>query len=494
MKRSNRREFLGETLRGGLGAVGAAALSSCGPTQQPGDGARRPNIVFLMADDLGYGDLGCYGQQKIRTPNIDRLAASGIKFTQGYAGCTVCAPSRSVLMTGYHMGHTSVRSNPGGVPLLPEDVTVAEVLKSAGYATGIFGKWGLGDIGTEGHPNKQGFDEFCGYLHQVHAHYYYPGLIYRNSEELPLQGNEDGGRTTYAPDVITEHALEFIRKHKDEPFFLYFPSVIPHLELLVPEDSMAEYRGTFPEDSPYRHPTDHYAAQDEPRTAYAGMITRLDRDVGRIMATLAELGLEDNTIVFFTSDNGAASLLWKDNFFDSTGGLRGHKQNFYEGGIRTPFIARWPGRIAPRTASEHVTAFYDFLPTAAELAGAEPQAGLDGISIVPALLGAEAAGREQETHEFLYWELPRYDAATGTFRDEAPRQAVRMGEWKAVRPEPGGELELYNLREDAAETNNVAAEQPEVMASIGGYLKTARTEPRPQAQPEHVWANSRSGR
>ena len=494
MKRRNRREFLSETLRGGLGVVGAAALSSCGTSRRPGDTARPPNIVFLMADDLGYGDLGCFGQQKIRTPNIDRLAATGLKFTQAYAGCTVCAPSRSVLMTGYHMGHASVRSNPGGVPLLPEDITVAEVLKSAGYATGIFGKWGLGDIGTEGHPNQQGFDEFCGYLHQVHAHYYYPELIYRNSEELPLEGNAAGGRVTYAPDVITEHALRFLRDHKDGPFFLYFPSVIPHLELLAPEDSMTEYRGKFPEDSPYRHPTGHYAAQDEPRTAYAAMITRLDRDVGRIMATLAELGLEENTIVFFTSDNGAATLLWKDNFFGSTGGLRGHKQNFYEGGIRTPFIARWPGRIAPRTVSEQVTAFYDFLPTAAELAGAEPPAGIDGISIVPTLLGAEAAGRAQETHQFLYWELPRYDAAAGTFRDEIPRQAVRMGEWKAVRPEPGGELELYNLREDPAETNNVAVEQPEVMAKIQGFLKTARTEPRPQDQPEHGWANSRSGR
>jgi arylsulfatase A-like enzyme len=493
VKRNNRREFLGQTLRG-LGVAAAAAMSSCAPPQQPSDRERRPNIVFLMADDLGYGDLGCYGQQKIRTPNIDRLAASGTKFTQAYAGCTVCAPSRSVLMTGYHMGHTSVRSNPGGVPLLPEDVTVAEVLKSAGYATGVFGKWGLGDIGTEGHPNKQGFDEFCGYLHQVHAHYYYPEFIYRNSEELPLEGNAGGGRATYAPDVITEHALEFIRSHKNEPFLLYVPSVIPHLELLAPEDSMAEYRGKFPEDKPYRHPTDHYAAQDEPRTAYAAMITRLDRDVGRIIALLAELGLEENTIVFFTSDNGAAPLLWSDDFFDSTGSLRGHKQNLYEGGIRTPFLARWPGKIAAGVVSEHVTAFYDFLPTAAELAGVEPPAGLDGLSIVPTLLGREAAGREQETHEFLYWELPRYEPAAGTFRDEIPRQAVRMGEWKAVRPEPDGELELYNLRRDPAEANNVAAAQREVMAKIEDYLKTARTPPRPQSQPEHGWSKSRSGR
>jgi arylsulfatase A-like enzyme len=494
VKRSNRREFLGDTLRGGFAALGVAALSSCGSPEPSGNSTRRPNIVFIMADDLGYGDLGIYGQKQIRTPNINRLAGTGLKFTNAYAGCTVCAPSRSVLMTGYHMGHTSVRSNPGGVPLLPEDVTVAEVLKSAGYATGIFGKWGLGDIGTDGHPNKQGFDEFCGYLHQVHAHYYYPEFIYRNAEELPLAGNADGGRETYAPDVITEHALQFIRDHKDEPFFLYVPSVIPHLELLVPEDSMAEYRGKFPEDKPYRHARDHYAAQDEPRTAYAAMITRLDLDIGNIMATLAQLGLEDDTIVFFTSDNGAATPLWNDDFFGSTGGLRGHKQNFYEGGIRTPFIARWPNRIAPHTVSDHVTAFYDVLPTLAELAGAQAPEGLDGISIVPTLLGAEAAGREQATHEFLYWELPRYDGQTGTFLGEVPRQAVRMGEWKAVRPEPDGNLELYNLREDPAETANVAAEQPEVMAKIEAYLQTARNEPRPQDQPEHGWSDSRSGR
>ena len=494
MIHSNRREFLGNTLLGGLGVVGAAALSSCGAPEPSGESMRRPNIVFIMADDLGYGDLGCYGQQKIRTPNIDRLAATGLKFTNAYAGCTVCAPSRSVLMTGYHMGHTSVRSNTGGVPLLPEDLTVAEVLKSAGYATGIFGKWGLGDIGTEGHPNKQGFDEFCGYLQQVHAHYYYPEFLYRNSEELPLEGNVNGGRETYAPDVITEHALQFIRDHKDEPFFLYVPSVIPHLELLVPEDSLAEYRGKFPEDKPYRDRRDHYAAQDEPRAAYAAMITRLDRDVGRIMATLAEQGLEQNTIVFFTSDNGVATLLWEDDFFGGAGGLRGHKQNLYEGGIRTPFIARWPERIAPRAVSGHLTAFYDFLPTAAEIAGAPAPAGIDGVSIVPALLGEETAGRPQQTHEFLYWELPRYDAAAKAFRDETPMQAVRMGEWKAIRPVADGELELYNLREDPAETNNVAAEQADVMAKIESFLSTARTEPRPQSQPEHGWSKSRSGR
>ncbi len=493
MDKRNRREFLGDTLRGSLGALGAAALTSCGSSESSEEPARRPNIVFIMADDLGYGDLGCYGQKQISTPNIDRLASTGLKFTNAYAGCTVCAPSRSVLMTGYHMGHTSVRSNPGGVPLLPSDVTVAEILKSAGYATGIFGKWGLGDIGTEGHPNKQGLDEFCGYLHQVHAHYYYPEFIYRNSEELPLEGNADGGRETYAPDVITEHAVQFVRDHKDEPFFLYVPSVIPHLELLVPEDSMAEYRGKFPEDKPYRQPRNHYADQDEPRTAYAGMVTRLDRDVGRIMATIAELGLENETIVFFTSDNGAATPLWEDDYFGSTGGLRGHKQNFYEGGIRTPFIARWPDKVR-RGVSDHITAFYDFLPTAAELAGAEIPEGIDGISIVPTLLGADAAGHEQATHEFLYWELPRYDSQTATFRDEVPMQAVRMGDWKGVRPEPDGELELYNLAQDPAEANNVAAEHPDVMAKIEAYLQTARTEPRPQDQPEHGWWESRAGR
>lgn len=477
----HRRQFLASS------AAGFATLaSSCRRARSDGP----PNIILIMADDLGYGDLGCYGQKRIRTPSIDRMAAEGMRFRHAYAGCTVCAPSRSVLMTGLHMGHTSVRSNPGGVPLVAEDITVAELLRQAGYRTGCFGKWGLGDLGTDGVPWKQGFDEFFGYLHQVHAHYYYPAFLFHNGERFPLAGNGGGKRTTYSHDVIAARALDFIRQSKDRPFFCYVPFTIPHLELLVPEDSMADYRGRFPETRPFRDPRNHYAAQDEPRTAYAAMVTRMDRDVGRILALLDELGIAGRTIVFFTSDNGAATPLWNDDFFESTGGLRGHKQNFYEGGIRVPLVARWPGRIAPGSVSDHLCGFWDFLPTALELAGAPIPPHTDGYSILPTLLGRSS---EQKRHEFLYWELPRYDATTGTFFDEIPRQAVRMGPWKAVRPNPDGPLELYNLDADPAETEDVAREHPEVVARIEEFLKRARYEPRPQKQPPQIDYKSRAG-
>jgi arylsulfatase A-like enzyme len=475
MSRFGRRQFFARS------AAGLAGLKSSCRRAPPG---RPPNIILIMADDLGYGDLGCYGQKRIRTPNIDRMAAEGMRFRNAYAGCTVCAPSRSVLMTGLHMGHTSVRSNPGGVPLLAEDITVAELLQQAGYRTGCFGKWGLGDAGTDGVPWKQGFDEFFGYLHQVHAHYYYPSFLFHNGERFPLEGNAEGKRMTYSHDVIASRALDFIRQSKDGPFFCYVPFTIPHLELLVPEDSMAEYRGLFPEPKPFRDPNHHYAPQDEPRTAYAAMITRMDRDVGRILALLDELDIASQTVVFFTSDNGAATPLWNDDFFESTGGLRGHKQNFYEGGIRAPLLARWPGRIAPGSVSDHLCGFWDFLPTALELAGTPIPPHADGFSIVPTLLGRPS---RQKQHEFLYWELPRYDAPTGTFFDEIPRQAVRMGPWKAVRPKPGGPLELYNLQSDPAEARDVAGEHPEVMARIEEFLKRARYEPRPQKQPQPAY-------
>ncbi len=475
MGRFNRREFLAGSAAGGLGS-----LLACGSTETAS--TRPPNIVFIMADDLGYGELGCYGQDKIRTPRIDQIAAEGMKFSDAYAGCSVCAPCRSVLMTGKHMGHTSVRSNPGGVPILPGDVTVAELLKPAGYATGCFGKWGLGDIGTEGVPWKQGFDQFCGYLHQAHAHYYYPHYIYENDQKLPLPGNEGDGRGTFSHDVIADRALDFIRASKDQPFFCYVPFTIPHAEYVAPEDSMAEYRGKFPEPEPRKQNRPGRLIFDEPHAALAAMITRMDRDVGRIMDLLTELELDDNTIVFVTSDNGAAAANWTD-FFASSGILRGAKGQFYEGGIRVPMIARWPDRIAPGSESDLPWAFWDFLPTATELAGVETPAGTDGLSVVPTLLGAG----EQPRHEFMYWELPRYDSKTTAFRDEIPSQGVRMGDWKAVRPKPDAELELFNLASDPSEKTDVAAGNPEVMGRITEYLKTARVEPRPQTQPDHIW-------
>jgi arylsulfatase A len=484
MEQTNRRQFLHRTLGGGAGLLGGSLASG---QERLRAGRRRPNIIFILCDDLGYADVSCYGQEKFRTPNIDRLAAEGLRFTEGYSGCTVCAPSRSVLMTGYHMGHTSVRSNPGGVPILPEDVTVAEVLKTVGYATGMFGKWGLGDIATTGVPWKHGFDEFFGYLHQVHAHFYYPEFLYKNAQEYPLAGNRNKQRTTYSHDAIAQQALNFIRQHKDAPFFCYMPFTIPHWELLVPEDSLAEYRGKFPEPPLFVDPKGHYAAQEHPHAAYAAMITRMDRDVGRVMALLRELKIDDNTIVFFTSDNGPALPIKGDDFFRSKGPLRGHKQNFYEGGIRVPSIVRWPGRVPAGAVSDHPWYFADFMPTAVELAGAKAPSGLDGISIVPAVLGAKAVGRAQPKHEFMYWELPRYDAKRGEFFKEIPMQAVRMGDWKAVRPKPNGPLELYNLKQDIAETKDVAAGNPKVMARIEEYLKTARVEPRPQQEPKDDW-------
>jgi len=293
----NRRNFLQSAAASGAALLGAGVSLFGQRTRRP------PNIVFILSDDLGYNDLGCYGQKLIHTPNIDRLATEGMRFTNTYAGCSVCAPSRNVLMTGFHAGHVTIRANSGGQHILPGDVTVAQVLKSAGYATGCFGKWGLGDIGSSGVPWKHGFDQFFGYLHQIHAHFYYPPYLWDNDKKFPLAGNENGKRVTYSEDVIRERALEFIRSRaSQQPFFCYVPFTIPHMEYLVPEDSLAEYRGKIPEQGPIA--AGHYAGQEYPRAAYAAMITRMDRDVGRIMALLKELNLDNNTIVFLPATTG----------------------------------------------------------------------------------------------------------------------------------------------------------------------------------------------
>jgi arylsulfatase A-like enzyme len=363
------------------------------------------------------------------------------------------------------------------VPILSEDVTVAEVLKGAGYATGGFGKWGLGDNGTDGAPWKQGFDEFVGYLNQVHAHYYYPEFIYDNDRRLPLEGNKGGERVTYSHDVIANRALDFIRKNRDKPFFCYMPFTIPHLELLVPRDSADKYKGKV-EEAPYVDARKHYADQPESRATYAGMVSRMDRDVGRVLDLLRKLGLEQDTIVFFTSDNGSAVPLWGQDYFRSTMGLRGHKQNLYEGGIRVPMVVRWPGRIPQASVSEHAWGFWDILPTFADIAGANAPAGIDGVSVLPALLG-----KKQRPEELLYWELPRYNAKTATFFDEIPMQAARKGDWKAVRPKPDAKLELYNLRRDPFEQNDVSAEHPGVVAQMEAAMRQARVPPRPQKDP-----------
>jgi len=423
---------------------------------------RKPNIIFILADDLGYADLGCYGQEIIQTPRVDRMAAEGVRFTQCYAGCTVCAPSRSVLMTGQHTGHTYIRGNSGPkgrrVPLRPEDVTAAEVLKKAGYATGIFGKWGLGEADTTGVPNRQGFDEWFGYLNQHRAHFYYIDYIWHNEEKFALDPKKD-----YTHDLIANRALDFIRENKERPFFVYLAVTLPHAECVVPDDEIIQqYRGRFPEKPYVSRGEQDYASSETPLASYAAMVSRLDRDVGRVIDLLQELGIDENTIIFFTSDNGPHHEGGNNpEFFNSNGPLRGIKRAMYEGGIRVPMVVRWPGKIEPGTQSDQVWAFWDFLPTAADLAGATAPENIDGISMVPAILG-----QEQKGHEFLYWE----------FFESGYHQAARMGDWKAVRHGKDGDIELYNLADDVGETTNVAADHPDVVEKMKEYLDTERTQ------------------
>jgi arylsulfatase A-like enzyme len=446
-------------IRGFLWCVSALLLLSPSP---PGHAvqARKPNIVFVLADDLGYGDIGPYGQKQILTPNLDRLAAQGLKFTQVYAGAAVCAPSRSVLMTGLHAGHTAVRANAGTIPLLASDVTVAHVLQRAGYRTGGFGKWGLGDAESSGVPTKHGFSEFFGYLHQIHAHTYYPEFLWHNEQKHAMPGNTDGRRGEYSADLIAERALRFVREHRDEPFFLYAPFTLPHGRFEVPND-------------------DPYGSRDWPQEEknFASMVTRLDGYVGRIMALLAELNLDRDTIVFFASDNGGISGEGHDVArFRSNGPFRGEKTTLYEGGIRVPMIVRWPGHVAEHTTSDVPWGFWDVMPTLAALAGSSAPAGLDGASMLPAILGDKNA---RPSRQFFYWEHQTFNQKTNQLREDAMVQAVRMGDWKAVRLKPGAPLELYDLARDVGETQNVAAAHPDVVAKIEAYLKTARTAPRP---------------
>jgi arylsulfatase A-like enzyme len=426
------------------------------PQVAPAQAARKPNVVFILADDLGYGDLGCYGQAKIKTPNLDRLAAGGMRFTQAYAGSTVCAPSRCALMTGKHTGHATVRGN-ALVPLRSEDVTVAEIFKAAGYVTALIGKWGLGEPGSTGIPNRQGFDYFFGYLNQKHAHNYYPDYLWRNEEKVSLPNVVVDGvatkREVYAHDVLTKEALAFVDKHRAEPFFLYLGYTIPHANNEAGKNGME-----VPSDAPYsKEPWPQFAKN------HAAMITRLDADVGRLLEKLRGLGLENDTVVFFSSDNGPHKEGGNDpSYFRSSGPLRGYKRSMHDGGIRVPMIVSWPGHIKAGAVSEQVWAFWDFLPTAAELVGARPPASIDGVSILPTLLGT---GTQQQA-DFLYWE----------FHEGGFQQALRSGDWKAIRPKLGGPLQLYNLRSDVGEERDVAAQHGDVVARVDAYLKAARTD------------------
>lgn len=415
-----------------------------------------PNIIFILADDLGYGELGCYGQTKIKTPNIDKLAADGMRFTQCYAGTTVCAPSRSCLMTGQHTGHTRIRGN-NAYPLQPEDVTVAQVLKNAGYYTGLVGKWGLGLQNTTGTPGKKGFDEFFGFLSQTAAHAYYPSNIWRNEDVLLLDQNAGDKKKIYIHDQFTLAATNFLRLNRKFPFFLYLAYTAPHAN-----NEWGRKTGNgmeVPSDAPYSNEN-----WPQPEKNKAAIITRLDRDVGTLLELIRGYGLDTNTVIFYTSDNGPHDEGGaKAAFFNGSGPLRGIKRDLYEGGIRVPMIVRWTGRIKPGQVSDFPWAFWDFFPTAAEIAGVKDKvpANIDGQSILPTLLG-----KKQSPHEFFYWE----------FHEKGSKQAVRTGDWKAVRLALGKPLELYDLNTDVGETNNVAAAHPDVVAKIEAYLKTARTD------------------
>jgi arylsulfatase A-like enzyme len=434
----NRREFL---------AAGAAGL--LGAQASP----RKPNILFILADDLGYGDLGCYGQKMLATPNIDSLAAEGVRFTQAYAGSTVCAPSRCCLMTGHHTGHARIRGNLR-VPLEPQDITVAEVLKKAGYRTGLIGKWGLGNPYTTGVPNEQGFDEFYGYLDQQHAHSYYPDSLWDNKDQRMLAGNL-GVHSQYSHDLFTERALNFLGKEKGRPFFLYLAYTIPHANNELGRDTGNGME--VPEDAPF-------SGRDwpQPEKNFAAMMHRLDRDVGKLLARLKSEGLEKDTIVFFSSDNGPHREGGHDpDFFHSRGPLRGIKRDLYEGGIRVPMLARWPARIKPAQVSDQPWAFWDFLPTAAELAGVPSPSGIDGISMVPALTGGA-----QKPHDPFYWE----------FHERGFSQGVRISDWKGVRSGRKSKLELYDLSKDVGERDDIAATHPDVVQRIERVMSQARTE------------------
>ena len=453
-----------------LAVTPAASARETAPSSAPGD-AQKPNVIFILADDLGYGDLGCYGQQRIKTPNLDRMAADGMRFTQAYSGGTVCAPSRCVLMTGLHGGHARVRGNTEAIQprasLRADDVTVACVLKDAGYATGLVGKWGLGEEmrNKPGLPRRQGFDYFFGYLMHGHAHNYYPDFLWRNESVVKLpnaisknpahKGNVAEKKVQYTHDLFAEEALEFVRRHKDEPFFLYLAFTIPHA------NNEAGDRGMEVPDY------GEYADLDWPEAqkGHAAMITRMDRDIGRLLRLIGDLGLDDNTLVIFSSDNGPHREGAMDpDFNDSNGPLRGYKGDLTEGGIRVPLLARWPGRVPAGRTCESPVCFADVMPTLAALSGGKAPAGIDGVDFSPTLLGGD---QPVLVDRFFYWEFDK---------NGLQKQAARWRHWKAVRNPYFEPLELYDLATDVGETRDLAAEHPDIVAKFDDYFRTARTD------------------
>jgi arylsulfatase A-like enzyme len=426
----------------------------------------KPNIIFILADDLGYGDVGFNGQDKIKTPVLDNMASQGIVFTNHYAGSTVCGPSRTSLMTGLHSGHSPIRENPrwtkSGKPasLDPNQITVARELKRAGYTTGIIGKWGLAENLDAGLPNKQGFDYFYGFNTHGAAHHYYPEKLWENDQLIELEGNvmmDKIGR--YTQDLFTEKALNFIDKNQKKPFFLYLAYTIPHYELTIPEDEKVDY---YMEDWPLREmKMGHYRNDKNGHVTYASMVTRMDKDIGIVMEKLKELGIDDNTLVIFTSDNGHEYDNVKDEFFNSNGNFRGKKRDLYEGGVHVPFVAVWPGKIKPATKSNHVSAFWDLLPTVCDIAKINRSAEVDGISYLPSMLN-----KKQKEHDYLYWEFNER---------RGPMQALLKDDWKLVRF-VGKQTELYNLKNDPGEQNNVYNQNPKMAKKLEILMDEARTD------------------
>lgn len=435
--------------------------------------AMPPNFIYILADDLGYGDLSCLGQEHFKTPHIDALKARGLFFTDHYSGSTVCAPSRSALLTGQHTGHTFIRGNSsrkpeGQLPIPSEFVLLPERLKEAGYVSGAFGKWGLGYPGSEGDPLNHGFDVFYGYNCQTLGHNYYPRFLRDNEKKVMLPANAGDGKGAYAPALIHERTLQFIEANRDRPFFCYVASIIPHAELAAPVAYMAKIRGTLPEVKKYKGGKKFelraggYSPQAEPRTAFAAMVTLLDDQVGEIVAKTEALGMADRTLIIFTSDNGAHKEGGADpEFFNSNGPFRGHKRDLYDGGVHVPMIAYWLGKISPGSESDHLSAFWDIVPTFTELAGVTAPNLCDGLSMVPTLL----AQGVQLKHPYLYWE----------YNGQGGRAAVRLGKWKGIRcdirTDPDRPMELYDLTVDPGEQNNMAADYPEKVAQMVEIMK-----------------------
>ena len=452
-------------------------LTSCLGTKKSKTIHSKPNIIYILADDLGYGDLSCYGQTKFSTPNIDALAKEGLLFTQHYSGSTVCAPSRSSLLTGLHTGHTPIRGNKevrpeGQLPLPEATYTMAELLKDAGYVTGAFGKWGLGFPDSEGDPLKQGFDEFYGYNCQRLAHNYYPYHLWDNHTKVLLEGNVGTSEKQYAPDLIHQKAIQFIDKNKDKAFFLYYPSIIPHAELAAPKAYMDKHIGKYNPEKEFEgtdqgegYKDGKYASQKQGHAAFAAMINLLDDQVGELVKKVKELGLEENTIFIFTSDNGPHKVAGADpNYFDSNGILKGYKRDLFEGGIRVPMIAKWKGKIKEGISTNHVSAFWDTMPTFADILNTKLNSETDGISFLPTLLESG----KQQNHNYLYWE----------FHELQGRQAIRKDNWKLVKykVKETPEYFLYDLDSDPSETKNFSKEMPEKLNELKVLMVSARTE------------------